>query len=167
MNEAHQNPLTTFNKGKKQLFSLVLRKWSDFLIWFIWWILRKHHFSQFGHLTKTHFCLQLLCLSFSCDTVPSKMLLFMPSFQASDRKENLSEAEGYLSQKTEWLSCIFRSSYRSRRQLWSALPSPEAGTIESCPPDRKSNSTVKFVDRTSLYFLLPPSPTLVLNPGCL
>ena len=71
----------------------------------------------------------------------------MPSFQASNRKENLSEAEGYLSQKTEWLSYIFRSSYWFRRRLWLVLPNPEAGTSEICPPNRKSNSAVKFLDR--------------------
>lgn len=123
-------------------------------------ILRRHHSSRLGHLTKTYSCLQLLCLSFSCDMVPSKMVLFMCSFDKHQtRKKIQSEVEGCLSQKAECRGCIFSYPYQFSRQLWSELLNPEAVTAESCR-HQTENSTMwqSFADRISLYLPLPLIP---------
>lgn len=102
------NPLNNFNKGEKLLFFLILLKWSDFLILFIWCILSNIIFLslatwQEGIFVFSVFLLKLLMWP---GTIRSGFVHALIS-QASNRAENLSGAEGYLSPKTALAESYF------------------------------------------------------------
>lgn len=97
------------------------------------------------------------------------MVLFMSTFHKHQtRKKTYLQLKGIWVRKQN-ARVVFLDLLRdSSRQLWSELLNPAAGTTESCPPKRKSNSTAKFCGRNFFRFIRswhPPHLQLLPSPG--